>query len=925
MILESVEHGPLIWPTIEENKAIKTKKYAELSAAEKIQVDYDMKATNIILQGILSDIYSLVNHHRVAKDLWERIQLLMQVQSSYPYQSQMNHQTSSVPQIAYQSPQVSTQPMTESPFVDLGFAVLVFSLEDDPIDCLNKVMAFLTVVASSRFPSTNNFIESKKPGHYSRWQGYSATSLGEIRQGLLNVTTVKEKAMLAEAQEAGQTLDEEKLAFLADPWVPDGQAIHTIIQNNATFQTEDLDTYDSDCGDLSNAQAEKLNRLTEDFGKRFTLKQELSAEQAFWLRMSNPTSKHSNALPVKIEASKELPKISLVNESLKKLKFHLAKFDSVVFKEQFDSIKKTRARTKEQSDSLIDKLNLKSTENEDLKAQIQDKVFVITSLKNDLRRIQGKEIVDMAAQKSSANTIVPGMFKLDLEPLLLIEQAKAKQPLDNVLNFACKHAQRIQELLVYVQDMCPNAINLSAKKVAVTPKNKVNKVRFAEPLTSSSNIKQSKLNANSEPLCATCKKSMFDGVHDLYLEVAFRENTCFIRNLEGVDLIFKSRDTNLYTVSLDNMLKTSPICLLSKASKTKSWLWHRRLSHLNFGTLNKLAKDGLARGIPRLKFQKDHLFPVAGALKDVDLADSHVSTLIDQDAPSASIPSTQEQEHSLSISHGFEESPKTPTFHDDPLNESPHEDSTSQGSSSNVLQLHTPFEHLGRCTKDHPIANMIGDPSRSVSTRKQLKTDAMRIEAIRIFVENATHKNMTIFQMDVKTAFLNVKLKEGVYVSQLEGFVDQDNPSHVYKLKKALYGLKQAPRTWYDILSSFLISQHFSKGAVDPTLFTRKVENDLLLVQIYVDDIIFASTNTAMCNEFAKLMTTKLNMSMMGQMSFFLGLQIFQSPRGIFINQSKYASKIVKKYGMMTSDSVDTPLVEKSKLDEDLQGKPIDA
>ncbi|GJX25701.1 retrovirus-related pol polyprotein from transposon TNT 1-94 [Tanacetum coccineum] len=94
---------------------------------------------------------------------------------------------------------------------------------------------------------------------------------------------------------------------------------------------------------------------------------------------------------------------------------------------------------------------------------------------------------------------------------------------------------------------------------------------------------------------------------DADLEVAFRKNTCFIHNLEGVDLLSGSRDTNLYTISLDDMLKTSLICLLSKASKTKSWLWHRRLSYLNFGTLNKLAKDGLARGIPKLKFQKDHL------------------------------------------------------------------------------------------------------------------------------------------------------------------------------------------------------------------------------------------------------------------------------------------------------------------------------
>ncbi|GJW46435.1 hypothetical protein Tco_0078081 [Tanacetum coccineum] len=187
-----------------------------------------------------------------------------------------------------------------------------------------------------------------------------------------------------------------------------------------------------------------------------------------------------------------------------------------VFKDQFDSIKKTRVRTKEQSDSLIVKLNLKSIKNEDLKAQIQDKVFMITSLKNNLQKLKGKGIVENVAQIPSATTIIPGMFKIDLDPLAptllnnreahidylkytqeqanilqgIVEQAKAKQPLDSALDFACKHAKRIQELLVYVQDTCPNAIKLSEKKVVVTPMNKVKKVRFSEPLTSLSNIKQ---------------------------------------------------------------------------------------------------------------------------------------------------------------------------------------------------------------------------------------------------------------------------------------------------------------------------------------------------------------------------------------------------------------------------------------------------
>ncbi|GKB21283.1 retrovirus-related pol polyprotein from transposon TNT 1-94 [Tanacetum coccineum] len=154
--------------------------------------------------------------------------------------------------------------------------------------------------------------------------------------------------------------------------------------------------------------------------------------------------------------------------------------------------------------------------------------------------------------------------------------------------------------------------------------------------------------------------------------------------------------------------------------------------------------------------------------------------------------------------------------------------------------------------------------------------------------------NMVVYQMDVKTTFLNDNLQEEVYVSQSDGFVDPDNPNHVYKLKKDLYGMKQAPRAWYDMLSSFLMSQDFSKGLVDPTLFIRRQGKELLL------------------------------MSMMGKISFFLGLQISQIPKGIFINQLKYALESLKKYGFDSYDPVDTPMVEKSKLDEDKEGKVVD-
>ncbi|GKF80770.1 retrovirus-related pol polyprotein from transposon TNT 1-94 [Tanacetum coccineum] len=161
---------------------------------------------------------------------------------------------------------------------------------------------------------------------------------------------------------------------------------------------------------------------------------------------------------------------------------------------------------------------------------------------------------------------------------------------------------------------------------------------------------------------------------------------------------------------------------------------------------------------------------------------------------------------------------------------------------------------------------------------------------------------------------MNGNLQEEVYVSQPDGFVDPDNP----------YGLKQALRAWYDMLSLFFISQDFSKGSVDPTLFIRKEGKELLMVQVYVDDIIFAASTPELCDLFTKIMCLKFKMSMMGKISFFLGLQNFQNPRGIFINQSKYALKSIKKYGFDSCDPMDTPMVEKSKLDEDKEGKAVD-
>ncbi|GKA84654.1 retrovirus-related pol polyprotein from transposon TNT 1-94, partial [Tanacetum coccineum] len=204
-------------------------------------------------------------------------------------------------------------------------------------------------------------------------------------------------------------------------------------------------------------------------------------------------------------------------------------------------------------------------------------------------------------------------------------------------------------------------------------------------------------------------------------------------------------------------------------------------------------------------------------------------------------------------------------------------------------------------------------------------TPVARMEVIRIFLAYTAHKSFTVFQMDVKTAFLHGTLKEDVYVCQPKGFIDADHLSHVYKLKKALYGLKQAPKAWYDELSMFLLHNQFFKGTIDPMLFIRRFDNDILVVQVYVDDIIFSSTHLRYTQFFSDLMKSRLEMSMMREMTFFLGLQVNQSPCGIFINQSNYMLEILKKYGMESCDPVGTPIEIKDKLDLDKNGSPVNA
>jgi hypothetical protein len=178
--------------------------------------------------------------------------------------------------------------------------------------------------------------------------------------------------------------------------------------------------------------------------------------------------------------------------------------------------------------------------------------------------------------------------------------------------------------------------------------------------------------------------------------------------------------------------------------------------------------------------------------------------------------------------------------------------------------------------------------------------------------------------MDVKSAFLNGYINEEVYVEQPPDFEDYKKPNHVYKLKKALYDLKKALRAWYERLRDFLISKGFIMGKVDITFFTKKIGKDLFVLQIYIDDIIFGSTNQDYCNEFGKMMANEFKMSMIGELSYFLGLQIKQLKNGTFISQDKYIKDMLKKFGIEDTKGISTPMGTNGSLDSDASGNIVD-
>ncbi|GJU10110.1 hypothetical protein Tco_1132506 [Tanacetum coccineum] len=310
MILESVENGPLIWPSIEENGVTRPNKYSELSATEAIQADCDVKATNIILQGLPPVVYALdlhttnidqlhaylgqhefhanevrLMHERNSDPLALSLQYGSPYQSqqyssnqsstplsiTYPsndYQSSVHHNAysppSSIPQIEYASTVNQHQQQPEFPPLDLGLTVLVFKQGDDPIDAINHMMSFLLAVVISRYPTTNTQLRnSSNPRQQATINDGRITLQPCIKpKRKQDDSWFKDKVLLVQAQANGQILHEEELAFLADPGIAKGQATQTVITHNASYQADDLDAYDSDCDELNTAKVALMANLS---------------------------------------------------------------------------------------------------------------------------------------------------------------------------------------------------------------------------------------------------------------------------------------------------------------------------------------------------------------------------------------------------------------------------------------------------------------------------------------------------------------------------------------------------------------------------------------------------------------------------------------------------------------------------------------
>nr|GEU48363.1 copia protein [Tanacetum cinerariifolium] len=958
-------------------------KYSELTEEQKLQDDCDVQATNIILHGLPPDVYALVNHHEVAKAIWDKVKLLMKG-NELSYQERECILYELFDKFAFVQGETLSKVVT-----DVKLAKSLYTTTYDQLYTYlsqHKRHANAKHIMRERYPDPLALVANSQT-LYNPSQGTNADDQPRVMkcyncqgEGHMarqcnqpkrpqNVVWFKEKAMLAEAQKAGQILNEEQLEFLADPRMDEALVAQQTISQNATFQTKDLDAYDSDCDDLSSAKAvlmanlsshdldvlseetedagiqdtnlsapndllilslveqitdqvanldkknqtnkmarwikpilydgsviskehvvisvtddeetlileeesrskmlekndpiskekkvniapidySKLNKIKEDFGKRFVTQKELDAEQDFWLKHLN----HSSVAPVvshtpfKVEAPRELLKVILVNESLKKLKYQLAHFDKVVKNiTTSDTITAGAWGFEHTKACFLTKIIpflkvLKDTFNAFDKTLL-DEIIEVQTVFNQMQAA-----VDQCSVDKNDFEIKIKQLQIDNDQLLnqIMSQEIMHIAMNFVLNKSCVDECRVI-CSTSASGSKPSGNTKNNKISQESSSNKTNKVKDhsrsvncrknkknrVDKTKCNAHVMRSMLNANSvfkfvsnalvkhsmknpksESLYAICNKCLFDANHD----------TCLIDCVNDMNVGSKAKSKKNKNRKVGN-LRVKCLIKLDIVGNLQVY-YVKGLGHNLFFVEQFCASNF------KVVFRKHTYF-----VHDLEViapepavsTSSPSSTIIDQDAPSTSTSQTTPETPSYVIPLGVEESDhdiKVAHMDNNPFVEFLILEPNSEESSTqelvprpNCVMIITlkwiykvKLDELGGVLKNKARLVARGYRQEEGIDFEEYFAPVDRLEAIHIFIAFLGHMNMVVYQMDVNTMFLNGILHEEVYVSQPDGFVYLENPNHVYKLKKALYGLKQAPRAWYDLLSSFLLSEKFTKG-----------------------------------------------------------------------------------------------------------------
>nr|GEW87772.1 hypothetical protein [Tanacetum cinerariifolium] len=865
MILESVKNSPLIWPSIKENSVTRPKKYSKLSATQAIQADCDVKATNIILQGLPHEVYTLVSNHKVAKELWKIFQMqetsltkqerkcvklvrdfhttnidqlhanlgehefhankygspyqsqqyssnqsstyLLIIHPSNEYQSSVHHNAyslpSSIPKVAYALTVNQQQQQPEFTSLDSGLTVPVFKQGDDPIDAINHMMSFLSDVVTSRFPTTNNQLSNSLDPRQqttindgrimlqpvlrrqiSFASGTSRTytprtSRSNFAKQRIDDSWLKDKVLLVQAQVNGQILHEEELAFLADPGIIEGQATQTVITHNAAYQADDLDAYDSDCDEFNTAKVALMANLSH-YG--------LDALAEVY----NPDNVDTNLINQVVQAilSSEQSNVDTIKKELEEIETINIELDHRVsnlitenehlkqtYKQLYDSIKSARIRSKEQCDDLINQVNLKSVEIFDLNASLQEKVLVITALKDALRKLKRKALAD---DVSTSHPIDPEMLNVDMEPLnprLLNNRITTTTdvPSRKPINIETDTPKPVVTLIYSRKSRKSKSTDLVRKsKVGISHETSV----ACSPLQNGVVERRNRILIEAARTMLIYEKAL------LFLCAEAVATTCYTQNRSIIRL---HHDKTPYEILNDKLPDLSSFyvfgALCYPTDDRENFGKLQPKANIDFDELTEMASKQSSSGpalhemtpaiissglvpnptpstsfIPPSRTDWDMLFQllfdelltlscsvdhpapeVIAPIAEVVALESTASTgspstiTVDKDAPSPSNSQTspeiqspiipnyiKENNHDLDITHMNNDS-----FFGIPISEAPSDQSSSTAIIHTIMHLdHQISKHNSKWTTDHPLENIIGQLARPVSTRLQLHEQA---------------------------------------------------------------------------------------------------------------------------------------------------------------------------------------------------------